>query len=343
MKIFYLYAIPETLVSLVRTGQMPDNSLEKRIYLYPEPNRCVQSSLYIARSTFLIELSLPPDSNLDPVNFTFIYEDELPIKIQALKIETSWISRIYTSNQSGHNLAMRYFNMTENPVPICIKEEYFERVGDTTKTTYTVKESIPITPNIIFMKSGDLLGSQAQTLVNTVNCVGIMGKGIAKMFKDRFPHMFADYAVRCKAGEVALGKPYLFKGGRPWIVNFPTKNHWRNNSHLEDIEEGLKYLVEHLKEWGITSIAIPPLGCGNGGLDWEQVRPLILKYLSTTNVAVEVYAPFTPKKEPTTRKRKHESYSSSQAELTNFFSPSKDEITPTSNESSHHKQKLLKK
>src|SRR5216684_726913 len=100
------------------------------------------------------------------------------------------------------------------------------------------------------VKVGDLFRSEAQTLVNTVNCVGIMGKGIALAFKERFPDMYKDYVARCERGEVRLGEPYLYKQlFGPWILNFPTKDHWRAVSRLSDIVAGLDYLTSHYKEW----------------------------------------------------------------------------------------------
>src|SRR5512144_1161370 len=100
---------------------------------------------------------------------------------------------------------------------------------------------------MIKVKTGNILESSAQTLVNTVNCVGIMGKGIALVFKNRFPEMFRDYEQRCKAGQVKLGRPYLYKDlvGK-WVLNFTTKHHWRSVSRLDDIVEGLKFLIAHL-------------------------------------------------------------------------------------------------
>jgi len=140
---------------------------------------------------------------------------------------------------------------------------------------------------------GDLFASKAQTLVNTVNCVGIMGKGVAEQFKLRFPRMFDDYKHRCDIHSVKLGQPYLYKdlsGDR--IINFPTKDHWKSSSRLKDIEAGLDYLVAHAAEWKITSVALPPLGCGNGGLEWTEVGPLIYKKLGNASFDVEVYAPY---------------------------------------------------
>jgi O-acetyl-ADP-ribose deacetylase (regulator of RNase III) len=141
-------------------------------------------------------------------------------------------------------------------------------------------------------KVGDIFKSKAQTLVNTVNCVGVMGKGIALGFKDRFPDMYADYVERCQAGKVRLGEPYLFKRKTlPWIINFPTKDHWRSVSKLSDIVRGLEFMLAHYEEWGVQSLAVPPLGCGQGQLDWEVVGPTLFQYLNRMNVPVELYAP----------------------------------------------------
>jgi len=146
---------------------------------------------------------------------------------------------------------------------------------------------------------GDILESSAQTLVNTVNCVGIMGKGIALKFKERFPDMYEDYVRRCKARKVKLGQPYLYRRLiPPWIVNFPTKPHWRAVSSLDAIVQGMEYLEKHYKEWGITSLAVPPLGCGEGGLHWRLVGPTLYRHLSRLAIPVELYAPYgTPDEE----------------------------------------------
>ncbi len=139
--------------------------------------------------------------------------------------------------------------------------------------------------------SGDLLASKAQTLVNTVNCVGIMGKGIALAFKRRYPEMFKDYVRRCDRGEVQLGRPYVYRADDHLILNFPTKQHWRAVSRLKDIIAGLEYLEAHSREWGITSLAVPPLGCGNGQLEWEVVGPTLHRHLSRLDIPVELYVP----------------------------------------------------
>lgn len=145
----------------------------------------------------------------------------------------------------------------------------------------------------------DLFDSDAQTLVNTVNCVGIMGKGVALEFKKRFPEMYEDYVARCAHHQVRLGEPYLYRQlFPPNILNFPTKDHWRSVSKLDDIVAGLQYLEAHYREWGITSLAVPPLGCGQGQLEWRVVGPTLFRYLDRLEIPVELYAPIgTPPEE----------------------------------------------
>lgn len=139
---------------------------------------------------------------------------------------------------------------------------------------------------------GNLFNSQCQTLVNTVNTVGIMGVGIALEFKKRFPDMYEDYVKRCAEGKVKLGEPYLYKRlTPPWILNFPTKKHWRSVSKISDIIRGLEYLEQHYKEWGINSIALPPLGCGHGQLEWNIIGPTLYRYMRRFDIPVELYAP----------------------------------------------------
>lgn len=126
---------------------------------------------------------------------------------------------------------------------------------------------------------GNLLTSDVEALVNTVNTVGVMGKGIALQFKRAFPANFRAYRTACSRGEIRLGQVWLFDtgvlGSRRYILNFPTKDHWRNASRLSDIVAGLDSLVSLVNDHHIQSLAIPALGCGNGGLDWAEVRPLI--------------------------------------------------------------------
>ncbi len=139
--------------------------------------------------------------------------------------------------------------------------------------------------------SGNLFDSSAQTWVNTVNTMGVMGKGVALESKHRFPEMYEDYVRRCERGEVRLGRPYLFRRPElPWVLNFPTKGHWRTVSRLDDIVEGLEYLRQHYREWGITSLAVPPLGCGNRGLEWRVVGPALYRLLRNFDIPVTLYA-----------------------------------------------------
>lgn len=148
---------------------------------------------------------------------------------------------------------------------------------------------------------GDLLDADAEALVNTVNCVGVMGKGIALQFKQAFPDNFRQYAKACRRGDVRIGKMFIVPivgGEQPkYIINFPTKIHWRDPSRIEFIEEGLEDLVACIREHGIQSVAIPPLGCGNGGLEWREVRTLIERRLSSLDdVEIYVYPPKQPLK-----------------------------------------------
>jgi O-acetyl-ADP-ribose deacetylase (regulator of RNase III) len=149
--------------------------------------------------------------------------------------------------------------------------------------------------------TGDLFESQAQALVNAVNCVGVMGKGIALDFKRRFPAMFEDYRRRCARNAVRMGEPYLYRhASGAAILNFPTKDHWRSPSRLSDIERGLDYFAAHFADWGIASFAMPALGCGNGGLEWSDVGPLIYRKLHALPIDIALFAPHgTPEHELT--------------------------------------------
>lgn len=148
--------------------------------------------------------------------------------------------------------------------------------------------------------SGDLLKQQdVDAIINTVNCVGVMGKGIALQFKKKWPANYQAYAAACKAGQVQLGRMFIFDLGAlatpRYIINFPTKGHWRNTSVLADIDSGLKDLVSHIKALDIRSVAMPPLGCGNGGLNWAEVRPLIEAYfVKLPDVTLRLFEPSEP-------------------------------------------------
>jgi len=144
--------------------------------------------------------------------------------------------------------------------------------------------------------TGDLLEQRVDAIVNTVNTVGVMGKGIALQFKRKWPANAKAYEAACKRNEVVPGKMFVFDNGGlvepKLIINFPTKRHWRQPSRMSDIESGLVDLVAQVKHLGVRSIAIPPLGCGNGGLDWNEVRPRIEKaFRELPDVDVRLFAP----------------------------------------------------
>src|ERR1044072_5637709 len=131
------------------------------------------------------------------------------------------------------------------------------------------------TNNPTILYDEDLFQSGSDVIVNPVNCVGAMGAGLALEFRKRYPDMFNDYLIRCRRHEVKLGEPYLYRDVKGiGILNFPTKGHWKDNSQLEDIYNGVTYLVQNYKEMGIKSIAVPALGCGKGQLDWADVHPI---------------------------------------------------------------------
>jgi O-acetyl-ADP-ribose deacetylase (regulator of RNase III) len=149
---------------------------------------------------------------------------------------------------------------------------------------------------MIEFATGDILRADAEALVNTVNCVGIMGRGVALQFKNAFPANFKAYEAACRREEVQPGKMFVFETGTltnpKFIINFPTKRHWRGKSRMEDIESGLQALVEEIRKCGIRSIAIPPLGSGLGGLNWAEVRPRIEAALRGINdLSVVVFEP----------------------------------------------------
>jgi O-acetyl-ADP-ribose deacetylase (regulator of RNase III) len=149
---------------------------------------------------------------------------------------------------------------------------------------------------MIHLVSGNLLEAHAEALVNTVNCVGVMGKGIALQFKQAFPENFKDYASACQKGKVRIGKMFVHTTDRmfhpKYIINFPTKRHWKAESRLDDIELGLKDLVRVIKDLDIASIAVPPLGSGLGGLNWDEVKRRIIDVLNDIpDVEVLLYEP----------------------------------------------------
>ncbi len=149
---------------------------------------------------------------------------------------------------------------------------------------------------MITYKTGDIFKEEADAIVNTVNCVGVMGRGIALQFKKRFPENFKVYETACKHKEVVPGKMFIYETGSligpKYVINFPTKRHWRGASRMEDIESGLRYLAGVIAQLHIKSIALPPLGCGLGGLEWDEVRARIENVLSTlSDIEIIVFEP----------------------------------------------------
>lgn len=143
----------------------------------------------------------------------------------------------------------------------------------------------------ILLHKGNIFNTKAQTIVNTINCVGVMGKGIALVFKLRYPKMFDLYKEYCKSKLIGIGKLWLYKGeiNEPWVLNFPTKFHWKYPSKMEYLEKGLQKFVDTYKDKGITSIAFPLLGTHNGGLDKGEVLALMQRYLNQCDIPIEIY------------------------------------------------------
>jgi O-acetyl-ADP-ribose deacetylase (regulator of RNase III) len=138
-------------------------------------------------------------------------------------------------------------------------------------------------------QTGDIFEAETQVIVNTVNCQGVMGKGLALAFKQRYPAMFPIYQQECKTGKLRIGHPTLYTKSSPWILNFPTKNTWKANSKIEYLEQGLEYFADNYKKAGITSIAFPKLGAQNGKLSWDDVGPLMAKYLGQLDIEIHIY------------------------------------------------------
>ncbi|MFH2069641.1 MAG: DarT ssDNA thymidine ADP-ribosyltransferase family protein [Elusimicrobiota bacterium] len=168
----------------------------------------------------------------------------------------------------------------------------------------------------LFVVEGDMFFSRMQTLTVSVNCKGIMGKGLASRAKYQFPDIYVFYQDACRRGQIKLGKPYLYKressfdveladepmslvngNAETWFLLFATKDDWKNNADRNGIEEGLKWIVNNYKKEGIKTLALPALGCGLGNLKWEDIGPLMCKYLSTIDIQVKIYLP-TEKKMP---------------------------------------------
>jgi O-acetyl-ADP-ribose deacetylase (regulator of RNase III) len=332
MKVYYLVTRPETITSITIVGRLPDNLPSwiptKEIQLFETIQKSILTTSTNLRQTFVLELNLPEISDTHLLTYAYTYTADRETFICAKQVDPTWIKRIYVCSKASENLVNRIFN-NNCPKEICVQSEFFiESMVQEEKKIEDSSLKLKNPSPIVYFKRGDLLGSRMQTLINTVNCVGIMGKGIAFAFKQRYPEMFEDYKKRCQLREVQLGKPYLYKvNEQRWIINFPTKNHWKQKSQLQDIEVGLKYLAERAFAWGITSLAVPPLGCGNGGLNWDHVQPLIEKYLSPLNIPLEVYCPFTKRIDRIdhSSSRKRTAQTAGFPNLNSFFKPNNGE------------------
>jgi O-acetyl-ADP-ribose deacetylase (regulator of RNase III) len=161
------------------------------------------------------------------------------------------------------------------------------RVGPWLETPRTLFEE---TPMIRYLDS-DLFASPAQTLVNPVNTVGVMGAGLARVFRDRYPEMFREYQALCRAGRLSIGALHLWRGPDRWVLNLPTKTSWKLPSTLSHVEAGLRRFRRDYEALGITSVAFPALGCGCGSLSWEAVRPVLDAHLGDLPIPVDVHRP----------------------------------------------------
>jgi hypothetical protein len=213
------------------------------------------------------------------------------------KIEPTYIHTIYVAN---HKTAERVKEMlySEN-IPIVPQPNMFFQPSRQTQ----------ITP-YLSVSDGDMFFSRMQTLTISVNCVGVMGKGLASRAKWQFPDVYVKYQSVCRNRILQMGKPYLYKregsldyqlaedpatlkngNGETWFLLFPTKQHWRENADIGGIEKGLQWIVNKYKKEGIKSLALPALGCGLGNLDWRQVGPLMCRYLSKLDIPVRIFLP----------------------------------------------------
>lgn len=303
--LFYIAGRPQTIVSLLKIGRFPD-----KLPSFVEPKELVLFSDY---REAIVSIKVPN------INQLFLVEVEITSKegfivpcspkdkmvIQTSNISTNDIKSIILNSKTAENLLLKLLN-NEVHVPIKLDPDLF--VNNRSQTITKDLPSIDFCPsfgdlpplksqvesNVKIIEKGDILNSNMQTIINTVNCVGVMGKGLALAFKQAYPEMFKDYKKKCDQKEVKIGRPYLFKiSDSRWILNFPTKDDWRRDSKIEYVEAGLKYLAENYNSLGITSLAVPPLGCGHGGLDWEaEVFPLVKQYLLDLNIPMEAYIPF---------------------------------------------------
>lgn len=212
------------------------------------------------------------------------------------KIPTSYISSVYVGSEEIGNKVKKTTNFDN----IITQPNMFFQPN------YT--QQLPQT-NITLIQ-GDMFFSYAQTLTISVNTVGIMGKGLASRAKHQFPDMYVQYQTACRNNKIKAGKPWIYKreilmdeeladnpssldnpNGLRWFLLFPTKRHWKDNSRLDDIEQGLIWLLKNYQKEGIKSLSLPALGCGLGQLTWQDVGPLMCQYLSKMKIPIKIYLP----------------------------------------------------
>lgn len=218
----------------------------------------------------------------------------VPDKVPHWMIDTIYVAKLSTANEIRRRIASFSLQIEVVPEPsIFFQPSSISRIDD----------------NLVLVQ-GDMFFSQMQTLTISVNTVGIMGKGLASRAKYQFPDVYVVYQDACRSKKIKPGKPYVYKRERPidselaedstafttanskkWFLLFPTKRHWRDSSKIDDIEEGLRWLDKNYKTEGIESLAVPALGCGLGGLDWQEVGPLMCGHLSTYDIEVGIYLP----------------------------------------------------
>lgn len=212
-------------------------------------------------------------------------------------ISPEYFHTIYVAN---HDIAEKVKKLLPSTkIPVIPQPDMF----------FKPSREIKITP-ILYITDGDMFFSRMQTLTISVNCVGIMGKGLASRAKWQFPDVYVQYQYVCRNRTLQMGKPYLYKressldyqladepatlkngNDATWFLLFPTKQHWKENADIKGIEKGLKWIVDNYKKEGIQSLALPALGCGLGNLKWQDIGPLMCKYLSNIDIKVRIYLP----------------------------------------------------
>lgn len=294
--------IDSTTVHQVKNEQIvplaPHVMLNRYVRLITDPEYYLKKWQGNIASIFLVEVDSKIVVRPDILTIQRM-KDGVIEHLKNIWVDSYSIQRIHVFSQGIHTKLCSALPSDRFMIPINVSTylfgvsyQFFDESFDIKKPEHPLPPSPEVLPNIIAMKKGDIFQSPMQAIVNTVNCVGVMGKGIALTFKKKFPDMYRDYEKKCKKNEVQLGKPYCYHiSGNRLIINFPTKNHWKENSNIKMIEEGLEYLLTHFKSWGVTSIAFPPLGCGNGKLKWDDVLPLMRAYLMKLSIPVEIYAP----------------------------------------------------